>query len=140
MNDSEYNNHKIFKRLTEYSDFYEGLSDTASNSFTDGITSAFNIDTYAFTSIRGTIDSIKDTLEKKRIGDSYSLLRKYFDSVLINIYSNLVLLDNFNIENFVVEKIDKWVKGQEQMPDNKIISPYIRSSQRLTAINALLYK
>ena len=79
-------------------------------------------------------------MEKKRIGDSYSLLRKHFDSVLINIYSNLVLLDNFNIENFVVEQIDKWVKGQEQMPDNKVISPYIRSSQRLTALNALLYK
>ena len=140
MDDPKYREHEVFKRLTEYSDFYEGLSDTAMNSMTEGISAPFNIDTYAFTSIRGTIDSIKETLEKGRIGDSYSLLRKYFDSILINIYSNLILLDNFNIENFVVDQIDKWVKGQEKMPGNNIISPYILSSKRLTAINTLLCK
>src|SRR5258705_747882 len=69
------------------------------------IGSVLNIDTYVYSSIRGTLDSIKDILIKGRISDSYALLRKYHESVIINVYSNLYLEDNFSIENFVVEKL-----------------------------------
>jgi hypothetical protein len=48
--------------------------------------------------------------------------------------------DNFSIENFVVEKINNWLHGKERLPEYRIMSDYIRKSEKLTDINALLYK
>jgi hypothetical protein len=98
-----------------------------------------NIDTYTYSSIQGTVESIRATLVTGRINDSYALLRKYYDSAIINVYSNLYLKDNFSIENFVVEKINNWLAGKETLPEYRIISQYIRASQTLKPINDLLY-
>ena len=69
-----------------------------------GTKAILNIDTYIFSSIQGTVDSIKTILTNGRINDSYALLRKYYDSTIINIYSSLYLQDNHSLENFIVEK------------------------------------
>ena len=58
-----------------------------------------------FTSIRGTFESIRLILKNGMINDAYALLRKYFDSAVINIYTNLYLEDHLSIENFIVDKI-----------------------------------
>jgi len=89
--------------------------------------------------MQGTLESIKDILIKGRINDSYALLRKYYDSTIINVYSNLYLNDNFSLENFVVEKIDYWIKGKEKLPEYRVMSQYIRDSEKLTEINKLLH-
>jgi hypothetical protein len=91
-------------------------------------------------SMQGTLESIHDILVKGRINDSYALLRKYYDSVIINIYSALYLQDNISTESFIVQKIDAWLKGEDSLPEYRIMSNYIRSSQRLTKLNDLLYK
>ena len=44
------------------------------------------------------------------MNDAYTLLRKYYDAAIINIYTNLYLEDNFSIENFVVDKIENWLR------------------------------
>ena len=140
MNKS-YKEHPIFTQLSEYAQFYENLSTSVMGWVTQGtIGSVLNIDTYVYSSIRGTLDSIKDILIKGRISDSYALLRKYHESVIINVYSNLYLEDNFSIENFVVEKINNWLHGKEQLPEYRIMSGYIRKSENLADVNALLYK
>lgn len=107
---------------------------------TSGTYSVINIDTYTFSSMRGTLESIKDILFKGRINDSYALLRKYYDSTIVNVYSDLYLKDHFSIDNFIVEKIDNWVKGKDQLPEFRIMSNYIRESDKLSAINTLLYQ
>ena len=91
-------------------------------------------------SIQGTLESIKNILQNGRINDGYALLRKYYDSTIINVYTNLYLNDNFSLENFVVGKIDNWLKGTDQLPDYRIMSQYIRESTKLKEINDLLYK
>ena len=140
MNKS-YKEHPIFTQLSEYAQFYKNLSTSVMGWVTQGtIGSVLNIDTYVYSSIRGTLDSIKDILIKGRISDSYALLRKYHESVIINVYSNLYLEDNFSIENFVVEKINNWLHGKEQLPEYRIMSGYIRKSENLADVNALLYK
>ena len=88
-----------------------------------------NIDTYVYLSMHGTVESIKIVLLAGRINDAYALLRKYYDSVVINVYSNLYLKDNFSIENFVVEKINNWRQGKETLPDYRVMSQYIRASE-----------
>ncbi len=139
MIDKDYLEHKVFKQLDEYAEFYKTLSIIVLGFISSGIKTIFNIDSYLFSSTQGTLESIKDILFKGRINDSYALLRKYEDSTIINIYTILYLADNFSIDNFVVEKIDNWLKGKEQLPEYRVMSQYIRSSDRLNGINNLLY-
>jgi hypothetical protein len=136
----EYRKHKVFRQLTNYDLFYESLSFHIMGWQTHGVFSILNLDTYVYSSIQGTLESIKDILAKGRINDAYALLRKYYDSTVINVYTNLYLEDNFNIDNFVVNKIDDWVKGKGTIPEYRIISKYIKDSPKLNTITTLLLK
>ncbi len=138
--DNSYKEHQVFTQLSEYADFYKSLSFSIFGFVTQGTKAICNIDSYVYSSIQGTLESIKDILIKGRINDSYALLRKYYDSTIINVYSNLYLNDNFSLENFVVEKIDNWLKGKEKLPEYRVMSQYIRDSKKLSEINKLLYK
>jgi len=138
--DNTYKEHHVFTQLSEYADFYKSLAFSIFGFITQGTKAICNIDSYVYSSIQGTLESIKDILIKGRINDSYALLRKYYDSIIINIYSNLYLNENYSLENFVVKKIDNWLKGKEQLPEYRIMSQYVRSSKKLSKINKLLYK
>lgn len=111
--DNTYKEHHVFKQLSEYADFYKSLAFSVFGFITQGTKAICNIDSYVYSSIQGTLESIKDILIKGRINDSYALLRKYYDSTIINVYSNLYLNENFSLDNFVVKKIDNWLKGKE---------------------------
>ena len=137
--DDSYKRHPVFQQLEKYSDFYNSLSFSVFGFITLGTTAIFNIDSHLFSSIKGTIDSINLVLASGRIGDAYALLRRYYDSAMINIYSNLYLKNNFNIENLIVKQIQDWLNGNQQMPEFRVISNYIRNSPQLTRINDLLY-
>ena len=136
----EFLEHNVFNQLDEYAEFYNNLALSIMGFISNGVKGFFNIDSFLYTSVQGTLNSIRDILIKGRINDSYSLLRKYYDSIIINVYSILFLSNNFSLENFVVEKIDNWVKGKETLPEYRIMSQYIRNSPKLTKINELFYK
>ena len=136
----EYTEHSVFEKLDEMIDFYKSLSFSIFGFLTQGTKAICNIDSYVYSSVQGTLESIKIVLQNGRINDSYSLLRKYYDSCIINIYSSLYLNDNFSLENFIVEKIDNWLKGKEQLPEYRVMSQYLRKSEKLKEINDLLYK
>ena len=135
-----YKEHQVFSKLDEMIDFYKNLSFSIFRFMTKGTKAICNIDSYVYSSVQGTLESIKNILRNGRINDSYALLRKYYDSSIINIYSNIYLSDNFSLENFVVEKIDNWIKGKEQLPEYRVMSQYIIKSEKLKEINDLLYK
>lgn len=138
--DKNYLEHKVFIQLIDYSEFYGYLSDSTMSWITHGTDSSINIDTYVFSSIQGTLESIQDILFKGRINDSYALLRKYYDSTIINIYSNLYLNDNFSIDNFIVAKINNWIKGKEKIPSFGAMSEYIIASSKVSEVTNLIYK
>jgi hypothetical protein len=133
-----YSEHKVFNQLTDYSVFYESFSGRVMGWMTPGTNAIINLDTYVYSSIKGTLESINDILKRGRINDSYALLRKYYDSTIINIYSNLYLSDNFSIDNFVVKQIDNWLKGKERLPEYRVMSKYIKDSPKLLSITNLL--
>lgn len=135
-----YLEHNVFGQLSEYADFYRSLSNSTMGWISQGTGYALNIDTYIFSSMQGTLESIHDILFKGRISDSYALLRKYYDSTIINLYSNLYLNDNFSIDNFIVDKINNWVKGKETIPSFGVVSEYIIKSQKVAEITQLIYK
>lgn len=137
--DKEYLEHDVFKKLTEYADFYNSLSFSIMNWLSQGTRAILNIDTYVFSSTKGTLDSIHDILLKGRINDAYALLRKHYDVTIINLYSNIYLSDNFSINNFIVEKINNWLIGKEKIPSFEKMSAYIIKSEKVTEITQLIY-
>mgnify|MGYP001566673545 FL=1 len=106
---------------------------------TMGTKAVCNIDSYVYSSMQGTLESICHVLQNGRISDSYALLRRFYDSAIINIYSNLYLQNHFSIENFIVAKIDNWLKGKQRLPEYRVMSNYIRNSPRLATITDLLF-
>lgn len=134
----EYKNHKVFEQITTLAKFYEDLSFGTMNWTSLGTTAIVNLDTYVFSSMGGTLQSINEILKLGRINDAFALLRKYFDSTIINVYTNLYLSDNFNYENLIVEKVNNWLHGKDKLPEYRVISQYIRSSEKLKPITDLL--
>lgn len=139
VSDPKYQSHPVFGELDSHIVFYERLAHSVFQWASSGTTAFGNIDSYIYSSIQGTLSSIQMILRAGRINDAYSLLRKYHDSVVINIYSILYLDENFSIDNFVVEKIDGWLKGTARLPEYRVMSQHIRSSPRVASITAALY-
>ncbi len=139
VDSEEYQKHPVFVDLERYATFYELLAGSVFGFITLGSRGVCSIDSYLFSSVQGTLMSIEAVLREGRIGDAYALLRKYYDSAVINIYIGLYLEGHFNIDNLVVEQIDKWVQGKERLPEFRIMSQYIRQSPEVAMINDLLW-
>ena len=135
VTDRAYQEHRVFVELQQYMKFYEQLAMSVFSFATMGTKAICNIDTYVYSSMQGTVESIRTILLAGRINDSYALLRKYYDSTVINVYSNLYLHDNFSIESFVVEKINNWLQGKEELPEYRVMSQYIKDAEALKPIN-----
>jgi len=135
----KYINHSIFQELEHYITYYDRLSFSILQWLNMGIRGGiFNYESYLLSSVKGTIESIKTLLINGRLNDAYSLTRKYHDSVIINIYADLYLEDNFSIENMVVQQINNWLHGKEKLPTYKIMNNYLSNHQKLQSINKLL--
>jgi hypothetical protein len=139
IRDDKYKNHCAFNELTTYIDFYEHLSFNVFPFVSLGTNAIGNIDTYVFSSLKGTLESIRIVLENGRINDAWALLRKYHDSIIINIYSNLYLKNNFSLENFVVEQINGWLNGTSKMPEFRVMSQYIRNCSEFSELTKLFF-
>jgi len=140
VTDKEYQNHPVFDDLERYIAFYERLSQSVFHWITVGTRAICNIDSYVFSSIKGTLLSIMEILRAGRINDAYALLRKYHDSAIINIYTNLYLEDKATLENFIVEQIDNWTKGVDQLPEYRKMYQFIIDSSSVAPITTLLFK
>lgn len=134
VTDKSYQEHCVFTELQQYIKFYEQFATSVFPFATMGTRAICNIDTYVYASIQGSVDSMRTILLAGRINDAYALLRKYYDSVVINVYSNLYLHDNLNIERFIVEKINNWLQGKEKLPEYRVMMQYIRASKALKPI------
>ena len=69
---------------------------------THGIT---NYASYVYSAIEGTLDSITILLKNGRINDAYTLIRKLFDDILLEIYMDVILKDKISIDNFLFKKL-----------------------------------
>jgi len=136
----EYKNHKVFKKINELIQFYDSLSFNVMSFCTSGTSAITNIDTYLFSSLKGTLESIHDILIKGRINDSYTLLRKYYDATIIDVYVILYLDDHINVDNLIVKEVDDWIKGNKNpnFLKSRVVFKYIKDSDKVSVINELL--
>lgn len=140
INDPDYQEHQIFEDLDKYFDFYNDFALGVSRFVSMGVTAIVNIDQQIFTAMAGTIDSIRALLRIGRINDAYALLRKYYDTAIINVYSTLYLNDNFSMENFTVDRINDWLRGTVSLPEFRVMSQYVGESARVQAITPFFYQ
>lgn len=129
----------MFSELDQLIEFYDSLSTLVISFVTSGTNVTIcNIDSYIFSSIQGTISSIHLVLGCGRINDAYSLLRKYYDTVVINIYSTLYLQEKFGLDNFVVQEINDWLKGKKELPRFGKMMEFIRNTKSVKPITDLV--
>jgi len=135
---AHYRKHQVFEELERYVHFYETFATAVATFVTIGTNQyIFNIDSYLYSSIQGTLESIRNILWNGKISDAYTLLRKYYDSAIVNVYINLYLRDHCSIENFVVDKVNDWLKNNRKLPEYKEMVRYIKKHAELAPINRL---
>lgn len=106
-----YQNHQVFELIDHMMDYYDGISDTSFSFIPNGTLTFGNYATYVYMSIRSTLGSIKMLLKEGHITDAFVLIRKLFDTVLVEIYLNVVREDQFDwMTNIVVKDVDEWLK------------------------------
>jgi len=135
----DYLDHRVFTDLKSLIYFYESLSFSVIPFVSSGTdVTICNIDTYVLSAAQGTLASIEQVLGNGRINDSYALLRKYYDTVVVNIYTNIFLQEAFGIDNLVVEEINDWLKGRKQLPKLKEMLKYILKAKCMQTTGKLL--
>lgn len=134
----EYQNHPIFEDLDYFVEFYEHLAHQTFRFLARGTRAVFSMDSYVFSSIQGTLDSIRMLLRAGMMNDAYALLRKYHDSAVINAYTSLYVENHFSLEEFIVERIEGWRSGLVKLPSFKTMLAYLQQSDSLESLNKVL--
>lgn len=110
--------------------FYDSLSMGCFNFVTSGTHGITNYASYVYSAIEGTLDSISTLLTKGRINDAYTLIRKLFDDILLEIYMDVTLKDKFDWEkNFIVEEVDEWIRRRHRIPKIEKIMKSLEKSK-----------
>ena len=126
----DYLKHKVFDDLKYMMEFYDSLSCSCFSFVASGTEGIVNYASYVYSSIEGTLDSITTLLTKGRINDAYTLIRKLFDDILLEIYMDVNLKDKFSLENYIVEEVNEWIQGKHRIPKSEKILKYLKTSER----------
>ena len=125
-----YFKHKVFDDLKYMMEFYDSLSCSCFSFVASGTKGIVNYASYVYSSIEGTLDSITTLLTKGRINDAYTLIRKLFDDILLEIYMDVTLKDKFSLDNYIVEEVNEWIQGKHRIPKSEKILKYLKTSER----------
>lgn len=126
----DYLNHKVFEDLKFMKKFYDSISMSCFCFVAKGTYGIANYASYVYSAIEGTLDSITILLEKGRINDAYTLIRKLFDDILLEIYMDVILKDKISIDNLFVQEVNEWIQGKHRIPKTEKILKYLKESQR----------
>lgn len=103
-----YKKHHVFDEIDHMMEFYDCISYSSSSFFPNGTLNIGNYEANIYQSIRTTLDSIKNLLKVRHISDAFVLIRKLFDTVLANIYLDVVREDEFDwMNSSVVKDLDE---------------------------------
>lgn len=131
----KYINHKIFSRIDFFTENYEYLSTSASSYIQRGLSSVTSIDSIIYSSLKGTLESIKLLLNNGRINDAFALVRKYYEGIIIDIYKSVYIIEKHDIfKSLYVKQIEKWFKGEDKLPEYKNMIKFLNRVQILDGI------
>lgn len=125
-----YIKHKVFDDLKFMMQFYDSISMSCFSFIASGTRGITNYASYVYTAIEGTLDSISILLTKGRINDAYTLIRKLFDDILLEIYMDVTLKEKFSLDNFFVEEVNEWIQGKHRIPKTEKILKCLEKSEK----------
>ena len=129
INRELYQKHPVFELIEHMKDYYDGVSDTCFHFIPEGTLGVGNYASYVYLSLYSTLESIRMLLKSGHINDAFVLIRKLFDTVLVEIYFDVVRKDQFDwIESFVVKDVDEWLKGKYRIPRTEKILYVLKNS------------
>ena len=129
VNGDEYQKHHVFDEIGQMMDYYEGVSDTCYSFMPHGTRGIVNYATYVFMSIKRTLDSVRMLLKEGHITDAFVLIRKYFDTVLVEIYIDVVRKEKFDwVSEIVVKDVDDWICSAHRIPSMKKLLKILKES------------
>lgn len=112
-----FQNHLVFDEIKYMMNFYESISDTCMSYIPQGAPGFMNYATYIYLALKGSLDSIQLTLKEGRITEAFTLVRKFFDDVLVEIYIDVIRKEQFDFENnFYVQDVEEWIRGKHRIP------------------------
>lgn len=126
----EYDNHMVFSYLKDIMAFYDTLSFSnyrpVEYSSILSKSKVLYTGTYIFSSLAGTIESIYVLLHNGRCNDAMALVRKYCDSIILDIYKTILekelrdkVLENMSIESIKNNEITNWIDAEGRLFDEK---------------------
>lgn len=139
VNYDAYQNHQVFELLDKMMDYYDGLSYSSFFFMPHGTLTIGNYATYIYMSIQSTLGSIKTLLKMGHITDAFVLIRKLFDTVLVDIYIDVVREDNYDwMKSLVVKDVEEWLKKQKWIPHTDKILSVLKESKTTKDLYPLL--
>ncbi len=145
----DYDEHPIFQNLLDIMSFYETLSYSNYNPVEyPGLISkskVFSTSTYVFGSLAGTIESVHLLLRYGRCNDAIALIRKYCDTIILDIYLRLLtkelnekVLMQASLQSIENNEVTKWIDSTGRLFDEKktkiVYSKISKSHPELTKL------
>lgn len=126
----EYDKHMVFSYLKDIMAFYDTLSFSnyrpVDYSSILSKSKVLYTGTSIFSSLAGTIESICVLLHNGRCNDAMALVRKYCDSIILDIYKTILekelrdkVLENMSIESIKNNEITNWIDAEGRLFDEK---------------------
>lgn len=129
INGKTYQDHFVFEKIEHMMKYYDGLADTCYRFIPNGTLGAANYASYVYMSIHSTLDSIRMLLKKGHVTDAFVLIRKLFDTVLVEIYFDVVRKEKYDwMKSFVVKDVNEWLKGKHRIPRTEKILYVLKNS------------
>lgn len=130
----EYIEHPIFPDIRVIMEVYDFLSYNSFGFMPNGLPGEWvNYETYIFSSLKGTIESIKMLLESAHINDAFAVLRKYFDEIMIAVFYVVYCQDQIKVNAdkllYTVQKLKDWRDGKAKSPKYDAIIKYLKRSK-----------
>lgn len=127
--------HYVFTEIASLREFYLRLANTCYSFIPTGAPGVANYASYIYWSLCGTLESIELLLRTGNITDAYTLVRKFYDDILIEIYFDVVRKEKFDwVSNCVVKDIDNWIKREQWIPRIERILTVLKESESTKGI------
>lgn len=136
-NDS-YKNHIVFSLVDDIISFYDNIAENCYQIIPNGTLGICNYETHIYYALKGTLTSVKSLLLQGYINDGYTLVRKYYDDILVDLYFDVIRTDKFDVlKSIVVEDVNNWLHSKHRIPCTKSILKTLKSSPQTKQIFTL---
>ena len=125
-----YQKHPVFELINRMMKYYDGIWNTCFSFIPHGTLAIGNYAADIYLSIRNTLESISMLLKVGHMSDAFVLIRKLFDTILMEIYLNVVREDKYDwTKDLVVKDVDEWLSRKHRIPNTKKILDTLRKSK-----------